>query len=174
MEKQPYLGLLSGQEALDELRKFPLPVGTGILHIPDQELTWPMLVPQGGVHVRLAPGDEQELTYGMVTGLVVFEDTFHLIGRVDYALRDAEHTALFRLEWNADKAMLESIGELGILVLSDEVPPKFAGREELVTYLSNVPTFVCQLDEQELHRLRVQMIRMNAQAQFLTQSNSAE
>jgi hypothetical protein len=109
------------------------------------------------------------LTYGMVTGLVVFEETFHLIGRVDYALREAEHTALFRLEWKADKAMLESVAELGILVLSDEVPPTFAEREQLVTYLSNVPTFVCQLEEQELHRLRIQMIRMNAQAQFLAE-----
>ncbi|MBL0386691.1 hypothetical protein JJB07_08505 [Tumebacillus sp. ITR2] len=169
MEKQPYLGLLSGQDALAELRNYPLPVGTGILHIPDQELTWPMLVPQGGVQIRLHQGDEQELTYGMVTGLVVFEETFHLIGRVDYALREAEHTALFRLEWKADKAMLESVAELGILVLSDEVPPKFAEREQLVAYLSNVPTFVCQLEEQELHRLRIQMIRMNAQAQFLAE-----
>lgn len=167
MEKQPYLGMVSGEEAMEQLRQFPLPVGTGILHIPDQELTWPMLVPHGGVQLALQPGDEQQLTYGMVTGLVVFEETFHLLGRVDYALGEQEHTAQFRLEWSQDKAMIESIGELGIVVLSDKVPPKFAGREELVGYLSTVPTFVCQLDAQELHRLRVQMIRMNAQAQFL-------
>lgn len=169
MEKQPYLGMVSGSEAVEQLRKFPLPVGTGILHIPDPELTWPMLVPQGGLSVTLQPGDEQNLTYGMVTGLVAFEDTFHLLGRVEYALGEHTDTALFRLDWLGDKAMLESIAELGIVVLSHEVPPKFATREELITYLSTVPTFVCQLDDQDLHRLRVQMIRMNAQAQFITE-----
>jgi hypothetical protein len=169
MEKQPYLGMVSVAEAAEQLRKFPLPTGTGILHIPDPELTWPMLVPHGGLSVTLQPGDEQKLTYGMVTGLVAFEDTFHLLGRVDYALAEHTDTAMFRLEWIADKAMLESIAELGIVVLSAQVPPKFASREELIHYLSTVPTFVCQLDDQELHRLRVQMIRMNAQAQFIAE-----
>ncbi|MGZ4135654.1 MAG: hypothetical protein ACXVC1_08585 [Tumebacillaceae bacterium] len=165
MEKQPRLELVSGAEAVEQLRQFPLPVDTGILHIPNQldELTWPMLVPQGGVQVSLQAGSENQLTYGIVTGIIAFEETFHLLGRVDYAYGEQEGTSLFRLDWQHDRQMIETIAELGILVLSNAKPPKMASKEELIAFLSDVPTFVCEIDKMELHRLHIQMIRMNAQ-----------
>jgi len=166
MEKQPYLGTISGEEAMEQLRRYPHPQETGVLHIPEQGITWPMLVPQEGISLVLDPASDKQLTYGMVTGLIAFEDTFHLLGRVDYAYGDDESTALFRLDWGPDKDMMESIAELGILVLSAQTPPKFADKNELLAYLSSVPTFVCELDAQELHRLRIQQVRMNAQAQW--------
>ncbi|MGZ4030909.1 MAG: hypothetical protein ACXVDJ_01845 [Tumebacillaceae bacterium] len=165
MEKQPRLELVSGAEAVEQLRQFPLPVDTGILHIPNQldELTWPMLVPQGGVQVSLQAGSENQLTYGIVTGIIAFEETFHLLGRVDYAYGEQEGTSLFRLDWQHDRQMIETIAELGILVLSNAKPPKMASKDELIAFLSDVPTFVCEIDKMELHRLHIQMIRMNAQ-----------
>lgn len=165
LEKQPRLDLVSGAEAMEQLRQFPLPADTGILHIPNQldELTWPMLVPQGGLDLNLQVGTEQQLTYGIVTGLIVFEETFHLLGRVDYAHGEQERTTLFRLEWLRDRPMIETIAELGIVVLSGAKPPKIASKEELIQFLTDVPTFVCEIDKMELHRLQIQMIRMNAQ-----------
>jgi hypothetical protein len=165
LENQPRLELVSGAEAVEQLRQFPLPVDTGILHIPNQldELTWPMLVPQGGVQVSLQAGGENQLTYGIVTGIIAFEETFHLLGRVDYAYGEQEGTSLFRLDWQHDRQMIETIAELGILVLSNAKPPKMASKDELIAFLSDVPTFVCEIDKMELHRLHIQMIRMNAQ-----------
>jgi hypothetical protein len=167
MEKQqPRLDLVSGAEALEQLRQFPPPAGTGILYVPN-ELTWPLLVPQGGIKVQLEAGSDKQLTYGIVTGIIAFEETFHIVGRVDYAYGDFEDTVLFRLDWGPDTAMIESIGELGILGLTNEVPPERATKEELADYLSRVPTFVCEIDPQEVHRIRIQMIRMQAQRQHL-------
>lgn len=162
MEQQPRLDLVSGAEAAETLRQFPLAVETGILHIPNQ-LTWPILVPQGGLYLQLQAGSDTQLTYGIVTGIVAFEETFHLLGRVDYAYGSQEGTALFRLEWKQDRQMIEAIAELGIVVLSGEKPPKVASKEQLVEYLTAVPTFVCEIDKMELHRLQIQMVRMNAQ-----------
>ncbi|HEU4963531.1 MAG TPA: hypothetical protein VFV52_06685 [Bacilli bacterium] len=163
MDKQPQLDVVSGAEALEQVRRFPTPAETGILHIPEQDITWPMLVPTGGLSLQLDPDSEQQLTYGIATGIVAFDETFHLLGRVDYAYGDQEETALFRLDYRDDQAMLESIAELGIVALSSQIPPKYAKREELVAYLTEVPTFVCQLDEMEAHRIRVQLIRVEAQ-----------
>jgi hypothetical protein len=165
LEKQPRLDLVSGAEALEQLRQFPLPADTGILHIPNQldELTWPMLVPQGGLDLNLQASNEQQLTYGIVTGLIAFEETFHLLGRVDYAIGEHEGTTLFRLDWQRDRPMIETIAELGIVVLSGAKPPKIASKEALIAFLTDVPTFVCEIDKMELHRLQIQMIRMNAQ-----------
>lgn len=164
--QQPRLDLVTGAEALDQLRQFPHPAGTGILHVPNQ-LTWPLLVPHDGITVQLEETKDQPLTYGIVTGIIAFEDTFHLVGRVDYAYGDFEDTVRFRLDWGSDTAMLEAIAELGILGFTREVPPERATKVELADYLSRVPTFVCELDAQELHRLKIQMIRMQAQAEHL-------
>jgi hypothetical protein len=166
MDNQPILGMVSGKEALDQLRQYPNPEATGILHVPNQ-LTWPLLVPAGGLGLRLDPSSEAELTYGIVTGLIAFEEEFHLLGRVDCAYGEQEETVLFRLDWKSDREMIESIAELGIVGLTAEVPQTTATREELAEYLGRVTTFVCQLDEAQLHRLRIQMIRMQAQEQFL-------
>jgi hypothetical protein len=166
MEKQPILDMVSGKEALDQLRQYPHPQATGILHVPNQ-LTWPLLVPAGGLAIRLDPNSETELTYGLVTGIIAFEEDFHLLGRVDCAYGEQEETVLFRLDWNGDREMIESIAELGIVGLTAEAPKTTATREELADYLGRVTTFVCQLEEAELHRLRIQMIRMQAQEQFL-------
>ena len=167
MENKPMIGMVSGQEALEQLRHFPLPVDTGVLHLPVEDITWPMLIPYGGLKVRLDPSAEEQLTYGMVTGIIAYEETFHLLARVDYAYGGQEETALFRLEWNQHRQMIEAVGELGIIVLSAEKPGNFPTREELAKYLATTTTFVCELDPQELHRLRIQMIRMNAQANLM-------
>lgn len=164
MEQRPSLDVVSGAEAMEQVRRFAPPVETGILHLPQEEITWPILVPQGGVQVELDPQSEQQLTYGMATGIVAFDETFYLLGRVDYAYGEQEETAVFRLDYRYDQAMLESISELGIVALSAQIPPqRYTSREELVAYLSEVPTFVCQLDPMEAHRIRVQLIRMEAQ-----------
>jgi hypothetical protein len=165
MEKQPQLDLISGGEALEQLRQFKAPVHTGILHIPNQ-LTWPMIVPQGGLNLSLEKEVEANLTYGLVTSLIAFEETFHLIGRVDYAYKEQEQTRLFRLDWQYDRDMIETIAELGIVVMSEEKPAVKATREELVAFLQDSPTFVCEIDAMELHRLRIQVIRMQAQEQL--------
>jgi len=166
MEKQPQLDVMRGAEAAEQVQQYPAPTATGVLHIPEQQITWPMLAPVGGLRVTLDPASEQQLTYGLATGIVAFEETFYLLGRVDYAYGAEEFTSLFRLDWTHDRHLLESIGELGIVVLTGQTPPQYASREELVAYLSEVPTFVCQFDETQLHRLRVQLIRMNAQEQM--------
>lgn len=165
MEKQPRLDLISGGEAMEQLRQFPAPLHTGILHIPNQ-LTWPMIVPPGGLNLQLEQSEEAELTYGIVTSLIAFEDTFHLLGRVDYAYKEQEQTKLFRLDWKYDRDMIETVAELGIVVMSEEKPSVKATREELVEFLQKSPTFVCEIDPMELHRLRIQVIRMQAQEQL--------
>ena len=169
MENKPILGMVSGKEAMEQLRHFPLPEDTGVLHIPLEDITWPMVIPRGGLKIQLDPASEDKLTYGMVTGIIAYEETFHLLGRVDYAYGGQEDTVLFRLEWKQDRQMIEAIGELGIIVLSAVKPGNFPSREELAEYLATTTTFVCELDPQELHRLRIQMIRMNAQANLMQQ-----
>jgi hypothetical protein len=149
-----------------EWQKFPLPVDTGILHIPEQELTWPMVIPQGGLSLVLDPALEERLTYGMVTGIVASEHGFSLLGRVDYAYAGQEDVALFRLEWALHREFLESVAECGILVLGGERPPASATKEEMADFLTRVTTFVCEFDPLELHRLRIQVIRMKAQEQL--------
>lgn len=165
MEKQPKLELINGGEAMEQVRQFPPAVHTGILHIPNQ-LTWPMLVPQGGLSLNLERSEEAELTYGISTSLVAFEESFHVLGRVDYAYQEQEQTRLFRLDWQYDRDMIETIAELGIVVMSEEKPPIKATREELVAFLQQYPTFVCEIDPMELHRIRIQLIRMQAQEQL--------
>ncbi|MFD2171758.1 hypothetical protein [Tumebacillus lipolyticus] len=166
MQQKPNLELVSGVEAIEQVKKYPAPADAGIFHIPNQ-LTWPLIVPEGGLSVTLDPNNkEQELTYGLVTGIVAFEDNFYLLGRVDYAYGSEEQTAWFRLDWSIDKGMIESIGELGIIGLTNKRPPKLTSKEEMVAHLTAVTTFVCQLDEMELHRLRIQMIRMQEQAKL--------
>jgi hypothetical protein len=163
MQQKPILELVTGAEAAEQLQKFPAPVDTGLFHIPNQ-LTWPLLVPQGGIKVQLsAENKEEQLTYGLVTGIIAFEDNFYLLGRVDYAYGREEHTALFRLDWVHDKDMIQSVGELGIIGLTHQMPPVISTKDEMVEHLTRVTTFVCQFDPMELHRLRVQIIRMNEQ-----------
>ncbi|ASS76362.1 hypothetical protein CIG75_16325 [Tumebacillus algifaecis] len=166
MQQKPHLELVSGAEAAEQLQKFPAPVQTGLFHIPNQ-LTWPLLVPHGGLKVTLEPGNtEKQLTYGLVSAIVAFEDNFYLLGHVDYAYGDVEHTAVFRLDWTQDRTLIESIAELGIIGLTDQMPPKLSGKEEMVEHLTRVATFVCQFDAMELHRLKIQMIRMQEQAKI--------
>jgi len=165
MEKQPKLELINGGEAMEQLRQFPPAVHTGILHIPNQ-LTWPMLVPQGALNLNLERSEEAELTYGISTSLIAFEESFHVLARVDYAYQEQEQTRLFRLDWQYDRDMIETIAELGIVVMSETKPPIKATREELVAFLQQYPTFVCEIDPMELHRIRIQLIRMQAQEQM--------
>lgn len=164
MQQKPHLELVTGAEAAEQLKQFPTPVSTGLFHIPNQ-LTWPLLVPQGGLKVTLEPDNkDKQLTYGLVTGIIAFEENFYLVGRVDYAYGEEEHTTQFRLDWSQDKTLIESIAELGILGLTDKMPPKLSGKDEMVEHLTRVTTFVCQFDATELHRLKIQMIRMQEQA----------
>ncbi|TCP55637.1 hypothetical protein EV586_103290 [Tumebacillus sp. BK434] len=164
MQPKPHLALVTGVEAAEQLKQFPAPVATGLFHIPNQ-LTWPLLVPQGGLQITLEPDNkDKQLTYGLVTGLIAFEENFYLVGRVDYAYGEGEHTTYFHLDWAQDRTLIESIAELGILGLTDKMPPKLSGKDEMVEHLTRVTTFVCQFDATELHRLKIQMIRMQEQA----------